>query len=216
MAWCPEELLERHNPVYRPRDVTRGGLLGNPAMCNEHTSPQHRFERSIVQEGYPNPSIAWTVGKIRRSSGPISVCIADWFDAEFETRERESIMVPHHELVGHIQSSSADEIEYLGAYEVSFKFPGRSRAKARRLVRKSEPRGVLIRAMYLALAYYRANPIGRFAPVYDMNCKSGTKSKAEPEALRVKVRREMEFWAIADGEITVRKLDELGASALAR
>ena len=180
------------------------------AMSDEQTRSEYPFERSIVEEGYPSPSVSWTASKIRRSSGPISVYIADWVDAEFEIRERELIMVPHHELVGHIQSSSAEELEYFNAYEVAFKSPERSRAKARRLVRKSEPRGGLVRAIYLALAHYRANPIGRIAPVHDTNSKSGT----EPEALRVQVRRELEFWAIADGEITVRKLDGLGISIL--
>ena len=186
------------------------------AMGDEQARSEYPFERSIVEEVYPNPSVSWTASKIRRSPGPISVCNADWVDAEFEVREREAIMVPSHELVGHIQSSSAEELDYFNAYESALKSPGRSRAMARRLVRKLEPRRVLIRAMYLALAHYRANPIGRIAPVYDTNSKSATKSKTEPEALRVQARRELEFWAIADGEITVRKLDELSVSVLTR
>lgn len=184
-------------------------------MHNKLVATRLPFRRPIVEEGYPNPSVSWTANKVKRSSGPISVCVAEWEDTEFGLREHRTIKVPHRELEQRLENFNAEELEQFNNHELGIKSPSRSRAKTRKLVHKSEPSSVLVRAMYLALAILHANPIGRAIPLYGMgsHAKMGTQLKIEPPSLRVQVRRELEGWAIAEGEITVSRVTTLGVSA---
>lgn len=141
----------------------------------------------------------------------MSLCMAEWEDTEFGTQERQAINVPIHGVEQHSELCSVEELEQFNFYELGFESPSRSRANTRQLVYKSEPRSMLVRAVYLALMSFRANPIGRLAPVSDMDShtETGVVPGAETVALRVRVERELEGWAIAVGEITVTKLDEV-------
>lgn len=180
---------------------------------------------SIVEEGYPNPSILWTAHRIQRISGPIALYAADWLDTTFAISEQSTLNVPirlssqHPENCGSDGqvSCSPDELTYFNARETgldSFRF---SRKIVRNLANKPVPRSLLLRALYLALAGYCANPVAKVVPLYSMEIphESGGLTGTDIVALKVQVQRELEGWASADGAITVRKATaEYGVSML--
>lgn len=165
--------------------------------------------RSVVEEAYPNPSTYGKARQIENLPGPREVCIADWADSEFGTSEQMTIDVPTHEFNQSWENCSAEELERFNTTEL---LPSYSR-KARARKRGSLPRGVLIRAMYLALAEFRAGPRGNIVPL-DENCSPlaiRTTAFVETRALRVQVRRRLwcfETPVSADGEIVVRRVNK--------
>ncbi len=182
---------------------------------------------SIVEEGYPNPSILWTAHRIQRASGPMALYVADWLDTTFAISEQIALNVPirlsnhHPENCGSDGQVSCgpDELACFNARETGldpFQF---SRKTVRNLANKPVPRSLLLRALYLALAGYCANPVAEVVPLHSMERphESGVPTGTDIVALRVQVQRELEGWARADGEITVRKATaEYGVSMLTR
>ena len=179
-------------------------------MRKRHTGFQQPFQRSVVEEGFPHPSISWTARQIQASPGSRADCVAEWLDTDFGTREQRLIDVPTHPIESHFEDYSTEELDYFNVRELGLKRLRRSRGEARRDALKPVPQTTLIRAVYLALADFCANPIDRIVPhsSADSRQESGTALHVEMSFLSVRVRRELEGWAIADGEITVRIANE--------
>ena len=174
---------------------------------------QIRFQwpiyRSVIEESYPTASVYDQAHRIHDLHGPRETCIAEWVDSDFGTSEPTAVDVPIHGLDRASPSCSAKELAWFNAREVSARPSKGRRSRKRELL----PHGILMRAMYMALAELRSGPTGPLVPLDSAYTPVATDTTAldEIRALRVQVRRRIwcfETPVIADGEITVRRADQ--------
>ena len=178
---------------------------------------QIRFQwpiyRSVIEESYPTTPVYDKAHRIHDLHGPRETCIAEWVDSDFGTSEPTAVDVPIHGLDRASLSCSAKELAWFNAREVSARSSRRRRRRRRRRKREPLPHGMLIRAMYMALAELRSGPTGPLVPLDSAYTPVATDTTAldDIRALRVQVRRRLwcfETPVIADGEITVRRADQ--------
>ena len=175
---------------------------------NERASPPPREPSGsiVVQESFPDPLVYYMALQIQKMPGPKETCNTSFFDPEIGTEEHVAIDVPTDGVDEHFESYSDQELATFKTGYLSRDFILRVKAGEHEPI----PRGILVRAMYLALELFRAIPTGRIVLTDNAGLPPDpdTLPQAGAMALRVQVRRDLEWDKpsnIRAGEITVRR-----------
>lgn len=172
--------------------------------------PGEPVEPVIVEESLPDPLAYYMAQQIERLRGPRERCIAGWLDSEADTEEHRAIDVPTSGRDEHSECYSQRELAAFKTGRLSPGFIRRVKAGQHEPI----PRGILIRAMYLALAEYHATPTDRIVLANDVGLAQDSHTLPQDigRALGVQVRRDVEWGRrrnIRAGRITVRRSHSL-------